>query len=172
MSEIKTVTIESATTIEALLAGYPQLEPVLCDLIPKFGTLKSGFFRDTIARTTTLEQAASTGRLRLPDLINKLRRIAGLPDDATSSNFPGMPLWVSEGKTKNTLDARAMLAQGEHPKGIVLRELSSLSDGEMFVLITPFVPGPLIEIARSQGFQTWTKQGEKGIVETYFSKGQ
>jgi hypothetical protein len=172
MFETKAVTIEPGTTIEALLAAFPELESVVCDLLPKFGTLKPGFFRDTIARTTTLEQAASAGRLRLPDLINKLRKIVGLPNETANSNLPGMPLWVSEGKTKNTLDARSMLAQGEHPKGLVLGELANLADGETFVLTTPFVPGPLIEIARSQGFQTWTKQGEKGIVETYFSKGQ
>lgn len=170
MSETKTLTIEPAMTIEALLGGYPELEPVLGDLLPKFGKLKAGFFRDTIARTTTLEQAASASRVRLPDLINKLRKIAGVPEESGNANLPGMPLWVSQSTTKNTLDARPMLAQGEHPKGLVLAELAGLEDGETFVLITPFVPGPLIEIARSQGFQTWTKQGERGVVETWFGK--
>jgi Uncharacterized conserved protein (DUF2249) len=63
-----------------------------------------------------------------------------------------------------------MLAQGQHPKEMILKETANLTHGELFVLVTPFVPAPLIEIARAQGIQTWTRQGERGVVETYFGK--
>ena len=122
--------------------------------------------------TTTLEQAATSSGLRVPDFVSKLRKAAGLADESGAANLPGMPLWVNEGKIKRTLDARPMLSQGQHPKQLVIDEVGSLQEGEIFGLVTPFVPGPLIELARSMGSQTWTRQGEKGNVETYFSHRQ
>ena len=164
-------TITPDTKIGELLSIHPQLENALCELVPTFGKLKPGYFRDTIARTTSLEQAASASRVPLPQLIRKLTKLAGLPDEAAASNTPGKPLWVSEGSIVKELDARPLLAQGVHPKQLVVSEVSALESGQIFVLLTPFVPGPLIEIARSMGFQTWTKQSEPGKFETYFGKG-
>ena len=173
MSETtKAFTITPQTKIGELLTVYPAAEPILDELVPTFGKLKPGIFRETIARTTTLEQAASASRVRLPDLIIKLRKITGANgEDKNVTNLPGRPLWVEEGVVAKELDARPLLAQGVHPKELVMSEVNALQNGQMFVLLTPFVPGPLIEIARSQGYQTWTKQSETGKVETYFGKG-
>ena len=157
-------------TIEKLLTAFPELENDFNALVPTFGKLKAGVFRDTIARTTRLEQAASASRMRLPDLIQKLSKLAGLEENPGASNAPGKPLWVSAGTVVKELDARPLLAQGVHPKDLVITEVNALESNQIFVLLTPFVPGPLIEIARSQGFQTWTKQGAAGKVETYFGR--
>ncbi len=168
---VNTITIAPQTKIGELLTAFPDIEGAFSDLVPTFGKLKPGIFRETIARTTTLEQAASASRVRLPDLIIKLRKLAGVSvDDMTVSNLPGKPLWVSEGTIAKELDARPLLAQGVHPKQMVMAEVNALHAGQVFVLVTPFVPGPLIEIARSEGFQTWTRQSETGKVETYFGK--
>jgi Domain of unknown function (DUF1858) len=118
MPKTKTVTIEPDTTLEALLGEYPELEPALCDLVPMFGKLKPGAIRETIAKTTTLEQAATASGVRLPDLVSALRKIAGMPDDDAGSNLPGMPLWVSKGKVKNTPHARpGATSEGNDPEG-------------------------------------------------------
>jgi hypothetical protein len=168
---VKTQEINADTKIGELIAAFPQVEAKFDELVPTFGKLKPGVFRDTIARTTTLERAASASRVRLPDLLIKLRRLAGLDaSDSNAANLPGKPLWVSKGRVVKELDARPMLAQGTHPKQIVMDNVSALHSGEVFVLLTPFVPGPLIELARAQGFETWTRQGGSGKVETYFGK--
>ncbi len=80
------------------------------------------------------------------------------------------PDWVRSGTIVDTLDARPMLAQGQHPKGLVLQELQGLKAGQVYLLITPFVPGPLIELGKSLECQTWTRQAESGRFETYFGK--
>ncbi len=49
------------------------------------------------------------------------------------------------------LDARPLKAQGIHPVEEVLRELSALRPGEAYELVTPHLPGPVLERAAALG---------------------
>jgi hypothetical protein len=158
------------TKLDALLEAYPELEPQLIELIPSLKSLKTPALRKIVISSTTLEQAVSGANVALPDVVFKLRRAAGLPEETETKTGPGAPPWVNAGQIVKTLDARPMMSQGQHPKEIVLQEVSALTEGQIFLLITPFVPGPLIEIARSQNCKTWTHQTESGRFETYFGK--
>ena len=60
-----------------LLEAYPQLEDVLIDLAPAFKKLKNPLLRKTIARVTSLQQAASVGEVPVEVIVNKLRGIVG-----------------------------------------------------------------------------------------------
>jgi DUF438 domain-containing protein len=68
-----------------------------------------------------------------------------------------------------TLDARPLLAAGEHPRDLVLHALAGLGDDEILEVLTPFVPAPLVELASSHGFEA-TTQGDGGLVRTYFRR--
>jgi len=45
-----------------------------------------------------------------------------------------------------------MIAQGNHPKDIVIKRAAELSKGETLELIAPFMPAPLLDILLGQGF--------------------
>lgn len=80
------------------------------------------------------------------------------------------PEWFKEAEVVTTLDAREMLEKGEHPVTLVLSEIKDLKDKQMYMLITPFIPAPLIEKAQKQGFSVWYIEEDDNVVKTYFHK--
>jgi DUF438 domain-containing protein len=80
------------------------------------------------------------------------------------------PAWFDKAKIKITLDARPLLAQGIHPLEQVQQECNGLLPGEIFVIITPFPPAPMIEKMAAAGFETHSEAGEDGMFRTYFKK--
>jgi hypothetical protein len=71
---------------------------------------------------------------------------------------------------KITLDARPLLAQGVHPLEQVQKECAALRPGEVFEIITPFPPAPMIEKMGAAGYQTHSEAGSDGMFHTYFGK--
>lgn len=161
------------TKIGALLERFPQLEKVLLEMAPQFKQLHSPILRRTVGKVASLSQAAAIGKVPLTDMINTLRREAGfqevfstaLEEDVTSEEAPG---WFNESQIVKTLDARPLLAAGEQPIQRVLQEVKMLSEGEIYALITPFIPAPLIEAAQNQGYQVWENEAEPGVYKTFF----
>ncbi|TSA23586.1 MAG: DUF2249 domain-containing protein [Bacteroidetes bacterium] len=77
------------------------------------------------------------------------------------------PDWLLKEKIVSTLDARLILAAGEHPLDRVLRETRDLKPGEIYEILTPFPPMPMIEKMEAAGFSAYFEQQE-GIYRTYF----
>ncbi len=73
--------ITPQTKIGELLDTYPELESVLIDLAPAFKKLQNPILRKTVARVTSVRQAAAIGKLPVDVVVNKLRGInrAGNP---------------------------------------------------------------------------------------------
>jgi hypothetical protein len=80
------------------------------------------------------------------------------------------PAWINKDNIKISLDARPLLAQGIHPLEQVQREGAALQPGEIFEIITPFPPAPMIEKMGAAGFETHSETGEDGMFHTYFKK--
>ena len=80
------------------------------------------------------------------------------------------PDWLSKNKVKISLDARPLLAQGIHPLAQVQLECETLQPGEIFEIITPFPPAPMIEKMADAGYETFSETGEDGLFRTYFNK--
>ncbi len=80
------------------------------------------------------------------------------------------PDWIIKENIKITLDARPLLAQGIHPFEQVQQECDALQPGEIFEIITPFPPTPMIEKMAAAGFETYSEAGEDGMHHTYFCK--
>ena len=81
------------------------------------------------------------------------------------------PTWLDKANIKITLDARPILASGEHPIERVLREAGSLNSGEIYEIITPFPPMPMIEKLKDKGFESFTEQDETGLFHSFFFRG-
>jgi len=169
--------------VGALLAHYPELEDALIALSPEFRRLKNPVLRATVAKLATLRQVAQVGGVPLGTIITTLRRAAGVEEapcgeggaagegtmgGGDAGGRGGRPDWMKE--PARTLDARAMIDGGGHPLPQVMEGLAALADGEVFVLVTPFVPSPLVGVAEGKGYAAWTDASRDGEVRTYFTR--
>ena len=50
------------------------------------------------------------------------------------------------------LDVRDIIAKGEEPFAVIRSTVDALGPGESLEIIAPFMPAPLIEILKSEGF--------------------
>ena len=80
------------------------------------------------------------------------------------------PDWLNREKIKTTLDARPLLAQGIHPLEQVQKECAALQPGEIFEILTPFPPAPMIEKMTAAGFETHSAMETDGMFHTCFKK--
>ncbi len=164
------------TKIGALLEKFPQLEKTLLELAPQFKQLRNPVLRKTVGRVASLSQAAAIGKVSLTEMINTLRTEAGVQEefaakmdaDVTAAEAPA---WFKASQIAKTLDARPLLEAGEHPVQRVLQEAKTLNPGEIYELITPFLPAPLIEAAQKQGLQAWAHETDPGVFKSYFCLG-
>ena len=66
------------------------------------------------------------------------------------------------------LDVRGVLARGESPLTVIRRALERLAPGQGLVVLAPFLPSPLIELLRSEGFQSRVESGGGSLWFVYF----
>jgi len=169
------VSITPDTRIGVLLDSYPQLEAALLELAPAFARLRNPILRKTVARITTVMQAAKIAGVPLSVMVNMLRQAAGqdplggLADDIAVNDNPRPP-WVDPAKIVATLDARPLLDKGEHPAGLVIKELTTMAPDYIYELITPFEPVPLVEKAKALGFSVWSQADSRSMVRTFFAR--
>jgi len=165
--------ITPETRVGALLDAYPMLEDQLFTLSPAFQKLRNPLLRKTVAKVTTLRQASRVGGVSLAEMITTLRRAAGqteIPVEEGEAPDGKVPDWFSDALITGTLDGRPLIESGERPMETVLAALEKLGEGEVYELITPFVPAPLADLARRKGFEVWHRRPESELVRTYFGR--
>jgi len=166
--------ITPESRIGELLERWPELEAVLVALSPHFQALANPALRRTVAKVATLRQVSTVSGVPLGVLIEKLRAGAGLSPIVVSDEAGGAaterPAWAVEGAVVRTLDARAAIESGEHPMPQVMADLARLGDGQVYQLVTPFVPAPLLDLAREKGFASFSATEAPGLVRTFFRK--
>lgn len=167
--------ITPKTKIHDLLEAYPELEETLISAAPQFKKLKNPILRKTIAKVTSLSQAAIIGGLKVEELINTLRDAAGqqLQDnyagEETSYNFK-IPEWHSPDAVSGTIDISDMLNAGEQPVHEVLSALKKLKEGEILEIRASFIPAPLIDKAIGLGYNYWVNELAEDEFRVYYKK--
>lgn len=168
--------INPDTKVGALLKHYPELENALMETSPAFNKLKNPVLRKTVAKVATLRQVAKVGNIALADLINKLRKVVNQKEysdkESKGDDENKRPDWLDESKIVGSFDARREIESGSQPINNVMSALYKIKPGEQFELITPFEPAPLIDLARSKGYYTWTVRESADLVKTYFTMKQ
>ncbi len=81
--------------------------------------------------------------------------------------FPGLRCHM---KKSPVLDVRRLLRAGGEPRSIIRARLDALEAGASFTVITPFLPSPLIELARSQDLDVQTAHRPDGAWETRITR--
>lgn len=157
-----------------LLARWPELEDVLLEISPHFKALKNPVLRRTVAKVATLRQVSTVSGVPLGVLVSRLRAGAGLAPVAIAEDeggaTPERPAWADARHVTRTHDARAAIEAGEHPMPRVMADLAALGDGEVYALVTPFVPAPLVDLARGKGFESHSASEGDAVVCTYFRR--
>jgi hypothetical protein len=158
-----------------LLDAYPELEDELVEIAPAFKKLRNPVLRRTIAKITSLRQAARVGGVSVGNMIDRLRCAAGVKEVWVNTEGPSQdgaerPGWVDAGDIVETLDAIEMIEEGGHPLPQVMSALGKLDSGQVYAIVTPFAPAPMIDKAREAGYDGWTEQLEPGKFKTYFKR--
>ena len=171
MAENDALLITPKTRVGELLDTYPQLEPVLLKLAPAFAKLKNPVLRKTIGKVATLQQAAAIGNIAVSEVINTLRAELG-QELFNESNIEGeinfeKPDWYHKDKVTIRFDATELINKGQNPMQEIFRHLDKAGAGELFLLSTPFVPAPIIELISNKGYVHYCKQDEKDNWSTY-----
>lgn len=177
MPECSAAAITPDSKLGELLERWPALEDVLLEISPHFRALKNPVLRRTIAKVATLRQVSSVSGVPLGTLVEKLRAGAGLPAIALprdgadgAEGGPERPAWAAESAATQTRDARAAIEAGEHPMPAVLADLAALPAAGVYQLVTPFVPAPLVDLARGKGFAAHSVVESEALVRTFFRR--
>jgi len=67
-----------------------------------------------------------------------------------------------------TLDVCATLARGEEPFPVIRAQVDKLVAGHGLTVIAPFLPAPLIELLKSEGFQSTMERRSDGAWSVNF----
>ena len=174
MSDQKQLAITPKTRVGELLETYPALEPVLIELAPAFRKLKNPVLRKTVGKVATLQQAASIGNLPVAEIINTLRAAIGQELSSDEDIQDGInykrTVWFNEEKVLVRFNAIPIINSGENPMQEAIRHLEKTGDEEIFMLTTPFVPAPIIEIIGKKGFSHFCHQIKQEECHTYFHR--
>ena len=165
--------ITPKTKIFDLLEAYPDLEDVLITSAPEFKKLRNPVLRKTIARITSISQAAVIGNLNVEDLVNRLREKAGQSsldqiEEAGHTYNTLLPGWFNNNLIINTIDIREMLNRGEQPVHEVLSAAKKLTGDDILEIIAPFIPAPLIDKATGLGYAHWLDKRSGSEYRVYF----
>jgi len=171
--ETQKLIISPKTRVLQLIETYPQLEDVLINYVPAFKKLKNPILRKTVAKIATLQQVATIGNVKIEDLINLLRKEVGQDSiilaDVGSYNIK-QPDWHKMDKIVKSLDIREMLNAGEQPVNQVISDLNRLNPDEIYEVIAPFIPAPLIDKASSLNIDHWINQKDTELFYVYFKR--
>jgi Domain of unknown function (DUF1858)/Uncharacterized conserved protein (DUF2249) len=173
MTDCAAADITPDSRLGALLDRWPELEAALLEISPHFKALQNPVLRRTVARVATLRQVANVSGVPLAVIIERLRAGAGLPPLAVPADGPPAaprPPWIDGTAPTRTHDARAAIEAGEHPMPRVMADLASLAAGEVYLLLTPFAPAPLLDLARDKGFESYSAAEAEGLVRSWFRR--
>lgn len=167
------IDITPKTLIDELLDAYPELEDRFIEIVPVFKKLKKPVLRRTIAKVTTLKQASVIANISIADLINQLRKSVDQEEIIIESDMPSIkskPEWIKGENIKFEYDATIDLENGNHPVAKVTKDILHLEDDDIYLLITPFIPAPLIKIIEEKGYKTFTEERNSATFHTYIKK--
>lgn len=157
--------------VSDLLDEYPQLENTLLELSPAFSKLRNPILRRTVAKVTTLQQAAKVAGISPILLLETLRQAAGLPIDGSNESIDieneqkDKPEWFDETNITIRFDARPIIESGENPMQEIIRLSKELQNNQIMELTAPFKPVPIMDLLKSKGFEVWYNNGKAYFMQ-------
>lgn len=165
MTEQKYITPH--TSLDELMRDFPEIQESFLKLFPDLANISNPELKEILFKNTTIEQLCAKNNRNLAETINTLRSYIGLEQ---SDQLFDKPEWLDKGKIVQTLDARPIIMSGGHPIQYVMMAVQTLSVGEVFKLITPFQPTPLMDMITSHGYKVYGEKENDSLYYTYFSR--
>lgn len=162
--------INLQTKIAALLESYPELEDKLIELSPVFAKLRNPVLRKTVAKVTSIQQAAAIAGISAPLLVIELRKAAGFIITESNLSQPDhpdiepQPDWFDKNSISIYYDARPIINAGQSPMQEILNLASKLKHKNILHFTTPFKPVPILDILKGKGFQVWSDDENNYII--------
>lgn len=157
--------------VSDLLDAYPQLEGTLLELSPAFSKLRNPILRRTVAKVTTLQQAAKVAGVSPILLLETLRQAAGLPIENNNESIDieneqkDKPEWFGKMNITIRFDARPIIESGENPMQEIIRLSKELQNNQIMELTAPFKPVPIMDLLKSKGFEVWYNNGKAYFMQ-------
>lgn len=166
--------ISPKTRVGELLDKYPDLEEEFLSISPLFANLKNPVLRRTIARVATLQQVSVIGDLSVEELVNRLRKAAGqttasFPEESMESLSAQQPDWMHQVNIVVDFDATSMINSGQSPLAVILKLVKTVAPGSTLLLRTPFVPAPIVDKLKQEGFYVWVAKSESACLTYVYS---
>jgi hypothetical protein len=163
------------TRVAALLEDYPELESLLIETVPAFKKLQNPVLRRTIARVTSLSQAAKVGNIETGRLVNLLRKAVGqsFTTEGNDSEVPDtgtVPDWVQNHSIVRVIDTSVLLSREENPLQEVLKGLKELKSEEVLQVNATFYPAPLIDTVKKKNVRCHVISAGSDGYTLYVSK--
>jgi len=76
---------------------------------------------------------------------------------------------MSPAKMK-TFDVRPLLARGEEPFAAIRAQVDALAEGQGITVIAPFMPAPLVELLKSEGYTVSLERRADGAWAVNFRR--
>jgi hypothetical protein len=127
-----------------------------------------------VARVATLQQIAVVGKLKVEDIVNRLRKETGHSwEESSTPDVDYMsdtePDWFDKKKITFSFDATPIINSGGSPMNEILQKSGLLKSEEIFEIKTPFVPAPIIDMLKTKGFRVFCVQTDDSVT-TYICR--
>ncbi len=176
--EKKLITAED--TIFDIVIRYPEVKERLLELSPRYQNLNNPLIFNTVARLTTVRKAAAVGNIYLREMLYQLNDAIGLGEaylEQEKKTNVGLPIgidiptspeqkpsWWEKRTGFLVLDVR----QKAHPFQEITSAAEKLQPGEGLLVLQGFVPYPLIDYLKTQGYEIFYEtEGEKVTLGIY-----
>jgi hypothetical protein len=114
------------------------------------------------------------GQVPLSELISKMRQAVNQDElilEEQAKEEVGKPDWARRENVRVEYSAIQDLERGIHPINRVMKEIQILGDNEVYLLVTNFIPAPLIALVEQRGFEAYVDPMPGGTYGTYIRKG-
>jgi hypothetical protein len=180
--------ITKDNTLFEIVTKYPVLKQKLKEISPRFERLNNPLLFNSVAKITTVEKAADTGRVYLREMLYQLNEAIGKEkeylesakseislkkDEFLQKHFDGKideskaPEWLGKKTDWPVLDVRNM---SEDPFSYIDEKARTIKSGSGFQLIQKFEPLPLIGFLETLGFEHYTEKKQDIEICVYFYK--
>ena len=158
------------TKIADLLKEFPQLEATIIRYSPAFSALKNPVLRRTVAKVTSLQQAAKVGNVSIVEMVDTLRAEVGqspLHDEYAQIENSDINAEIPSYRVTHHYDARPVIDAGDHPKDAIFELAKTMKSGDCLEILTPFPPVPIADFLTKKGYKVTISTTQNGVVKTY-----
>lgn len=168
--------ITAATKISQILKSSPEALEAIVSLSPKFKKLQNPLLRRVMTPRVSIEEAAKLGGCSVSDFFDALQPLGFITSEVETikkADEQAKPMWLMNlpGNRIKQLDVRPVLAEGNDPLKLILKEVRQLKKDEILCIVNTFEPVPLMKLLREKGFLSFAEHIVEGVdIRTYFLK--